>query len=54
MRLLYIFKTEPDETAQKILDAHKLSHDVTVVNLNEKTADELLDLIETHDKLIMW
>lgn len=54
MKILYIVKKELDQTAKQMLERHKASHQVTVLGLGEKSADELLALIESHDKLIMW
>jgi hypothetical protein len=54
MKILYILKKELDETAKKILEVHESGNEVIVVNINDKSADELLDLIEASDKLIMW
>lgn len=55
MKILYIIKKELDETGEKLIETHRLTNnEVTVVRLNDKSADDLLDLIETHDKLIMW
>jgi hypothetical protein len=54
MKVLYILKNELTKTAKTIYESHKKSHEVLVVKLEDKSANELLDLIETHDKLIMW
>ncbi len=54
MKILYILKRDLDATGQQILERHKATQQVTVVRLNEKSASEILDLIESHDKLIMW
>lgn len=54
MKILYILKRDLDETASKICERHKAQHQVTVVRLGDTSAEELLDLIESHDKLIMW
>lgn len=54
MKILYILKKDLNETGKKILERHKATNEVTKVRLAEKSADELLDLIESHDKLIMW
>lgn len=54
MKILNIVKKELDETAKKIIEVHKQGNDVAVVGLAEKSADELLHMIETHDKVIMW
>ena len=54
MKILYIVKKELDETGKKMLEQHTKSHQVTSVKLGDKSAEELLQLIETHEKLIMW
>lgn len=54
MKILYIVKKDLDKTGKKMLERHSTSHQVTTVGLGEKSADDLLDLIESHDKLIMW
>ena len=54
MKILYVVKKELDQTGKKILERHKTSHQVTAIGLGEKSADELLELIESYDKLIMW
>ncbi|MDA8156850.1 MAG: hypothetical protein M0Z52_10440 [Actinomycetota bacterium] len=54
MKILYILKRDLNETGKKILERHKATNQVTAVHLEEKSADELLALIESHDKLIMW
>ncbi|MDA8085334.1 MAG: hypothetical protein M0Z75_01415 [Nitrospiraceae bacterium] len=54
MKILYILKRDLDESGNRMLARHKASNQVTVVRIEEKSADELLDLVESHDKLIMW
>ncbi|MCE5312021.1 MAG: hypothetical protein LLF86_02585 [Nitrospiraceae bacterium] len=54
MKILHIIKTDLDDTAKKIIEVHKQGNEVAVVGLNEKSADELLDMIETFDRTIMW
>ena len=54
MKILYILKQDLNETGKKILERHKATNQVTEVCIADKSADELLDLIESHDKLIMW
>ena len=54
MKILYIVKKDLDETGKKMLEQHTKTHQVTNVKLGDKSAEELLQLIETHDKLIMW
>ncbi len=54
MEILYVLKKELDETGKKILERHKAGHEVTCIKLGEKAGSDLVSLIETHDKLIMW
>ncbi|MDI6801810.1 MAG: hypothetical protein QMD01_07165 [Thermodesulfovibrionales bacterium] len=54
MKILYILKRELNETARTFLSVHRVNNDVTVIDINDKSAEEMLDLIETHDRLIMW
>lgn len=54
VKVLYVLKNDLTETAKEICETHKKSHDVTIVGLNDKSAEELLDLVEGCDKLIMW
>ena len=54
MKIAYILKKDLDETGRKIFEKHKAANEVTAVMLNEKTANELLDIIESHDRVIMW
>ena len=54
MKILYVVKKDLDETGKRLLARHKTTHQVTEVKLADKSADELLELIESHDTLIMW
>ncbi len=54
VKILYILKKDLDETGKKLFDKHKAAHEVTCVKLAEKSGAELVTLIETHDKLVMW
>jgi len=54
MKVLYIIKRDIDPTVDRLIETERLSNSVTVVNLYERSADELLDLITAHDRLIMW
>lgn len=54
MKIAYILKKDLDETGKKIFEKHKAANDVTSVMLIETSANELLDLIESHDRVIMW
>lgn len=55
MKILYIMRQNPDDTANKIMEVHKKSNEVTVVNINEnKNYDQIVDLIVSSDKVICW
>jgi len=54
MKVLYIIKRDRDVTVEKLIEIQKLNNEVNIVNLYENSADTMLDLVETHDKLIMW
>ena len=55
MKILYILRSKPDDTVNKIIDVHKKSNEVTVININDnKNYDEIVDLISSNDKVISW
>ena len=54
MKVLYIIKRDCDVTVEKIIETQRLNNEVNIVHLYENSADTMLDLVETHDKLIMW
>ena len=55
MKVLYLLRSEPDETGSKIMEEHKKSNDVTVIDINKnKNYDEIVDAIESNDKVISW
>lgn len=56
MKILYILRqTNVDDTGKILLDEHKKSNEVTVININEnKNYDEIVDLIASNDKVISW
>ncbi len=56
MKILYILKQkEADDTVKKLIEEHKKSNEVTVINVNEnKKYDQLVDLIASSDKVISW
>lgn len=55
MKILYLIKREPDGTAKKIMEEHKKEHTVTVVDMRtDKDYARIVDLIESHDKVISW
>jgi hypothetical protein len=53
MKVLYLLRDEPDETGNKIIEEHKKSNEVTMININEnKNYDEIVDAIASNDKVI--
>lgn len=55
MNILYLLRNNPDETGNKIIEEHKKSHDVKVLNMNDnKNYDEIVDAIASCDKVISW
>lgn len=53
MKVLYLLRNEPDETGNKIIEEHKKSNEVTIININEnKNYDEIVDAIVSNDKVI--
>jgi hypothetical protein len=53
MKVLYLLRDEPDETGNKIIEEHKKSNEVTIININEnKNYDEIVDAIASNDKVI--
>jgi len=53
MKILYLIKRDPGETMAAILDAHRASARVTVVDLRtEKDYAGIVRLIEQNDKVI--
>ncbi|MEW6675901.1 MAG: hypothetical protein AB1348_07885 [Nitrospirota bacterium] len=56
MKVLHILKTEPDETAQKIIEEHKKGNEVTVIELYKKNIqyEDIIVLIEKSDRIIAW
>ncbi len=55
MKVLYIFKRDPDETLQIIMEAHKRISEVDVVDIREgSNYSRLVELIEQSDKIISW
>jgi hypothetical protein len=55
MNILHILKTEPDMAVSAIIEAHRLEHDVTVIDLRQiKDYGAVVDLIADYDKVISW
>ena len=55
MKILYLLISKLDATGNTILEEHKKSNDVTVIDINEnKNYDEIVDAITSNDKVITW
>jgi hypothetical protein len=55
MKVLYLLRSEPDDTGNKIMEEHKKSNEVTVIDLTKnKNYDEIVDAIASNDKVISW
>lgn len=55
MKILYILKSEPDETVKRLIEAHEKSNEVKVVTLTKGLSyDDLVDDIFGYDKVITW
>jgi len=56
MNILYILRQKnPDDTVKKIIEVHKKTNKVTIVNINEnKNYGEIVDLIASNDRVISW
>ena len=56
MKILYILREKSaDNTVNKLIQEHKKTNQVTVININEnKNYDEIVDLITSNDKVISW
>ncbi len=53
LRILYLLREHPDKTMLEIIEAHKSSNEVSVVDLREeKDFSMIFDLIEKCDKVI--
>ncbi len=54
MKILYLVN-EPDETLNKLIEEHKKSNEVIVININEdKNYGKTVDSIASSDKVISW
>jgi galactitol-specific phosphotransferase system IIB component len=56
MKILYILRQKSaDDTVKKLIEEHKKTNEVKVININEnKNYDEIVDLITSSDKVISW
>ncbi|MBI4687794.1 MAG: hypothetical protein HY756_08460 [Nitrospirae bacterium] len=55
MKILYIVKQDFNKTAREIIDEHKKTHEVSIVDIRkEKDYNKIIDLIASSDKVISW
>jgi hypothetical protein len=55
MKILYIQKQGLDATGEKIMEVHKKTNNVTVVDIRQnKDYNQIVDLIFSSDKVISW
>ncbi len=55
MKILYILRQEPDKTLTEIMEIHRITHEVNVIDIREnKNYAQIIELIENNDKVISW
>jgi hypothetical protein len=55
MKILYLVKQDLDATGKKLLELHKQSNGVTLVDIREnKNYDQIVDLIFSNERVISW
>ncbi|MEE9523171.1 MAG: hypothetical protein V3V59_00305 [Thermodesulfovibrionales bacterium] len=55
MKILYLLKREPDKTLIEILESHKRSHEVSVIDMREdRDYVKIIEQIAMSDKVISW
>jgi len=56
MKVLHLLKSEPDETVNVIIDAHKAGNDVKVVDLKKRdiSYESVVGDIFDYDRVISW
>ncbi|WP_333656118.1 hypothetical protein [Dissulfurispira sp.] len=56
MKVLHLFKSEPDETTKKIIEMHKAENEVKVIDLTEGNISygSLVEDMFSYDKVISW
>jgi hypothetical protein len=56
MKILYIIKSQPDETIRKIIERHNQGNEVKVIDLNadELSYKSIIEDVFTYDKVISW
>lgn len=54
MKILYILTSGEDDTVKGLIEFQKRSHEVISVDIERLSYDELVDLINSSDKVISW
>lgn len=55
MKILYILKQEPDDTAREFIAEHRKTEEVIIKDIREdKDYDRIIDLIASSDKVVSW
>ncbi len=55
MKIIHLIKSGPEEKVKRIIEIHRRSHDVEVIELDsEINYEELIVKIERADKVISW
>ncbi|MBF0472242.1 MAG: hypothetical protein HQK91_02075 [Nitrospirae bacterium] len=54
-KIIYILKQDPNATAQQLINEHKKTENVTVIDLRtDKDYDRIIDMVAGSDKVITW
>ena len=55
MKILYLVKTDNDKTLDRFMDAHRVSHEVSKIDLgSDKDYGKIVDRIVESDLVISW
>jgi len=54
MKILHILKSPPDEDIKNIIELHREIGEVKVIDINNVSYEDLIDLIFGSDKVISW
>lgn len=55
MKILYVLKSEPDETVKKLIETQRAGNEIKVLELYSGfSAAELLEDVEKAEKVICW
>jgi hypothetical protein len=54
MKVLHILKSPPDEEIKKIIELQSRTGEIKVVDINNISHEDLIDMIFESDKVISW